>query len=110
MISLGGTLSLPGPKQGTVFFTPLYTWRSAYFFEDDNSQNGGTLRQPGFGLVDLRLGYRSHQGRWELVTYVNNAFDKDYLLDAGNTGGAYGLPTFVPAAPRTVGMKVTMRF
>ena len=110
VISLGGTLSLPGPDRGTVFFTPLYTYRSAYYFEDDNSQNGGTLRQPGFGLVDLRLGYRPRSSRWEVVAYVNNAFDKEHLLDAGNTGGSYGLPTFVPAAPRTVGVKATVRF
>lgn len=110
VISLGGTLSVPGPKAGTVFFTPFFTYRSECYFEDDNAQNGGTLRQPGFGTMNLRLGYRPRDARWEVVTYVNNAFDKDYLLDAGNTGGYYGLPTFVPAAPRTVGVKATVRF
>ncbi len=107
---MGGTLSLPVGDGGTVFFTPFYTYRSAYYFEDDNAQNGGTLRQGGFGLVNLRLGYHPRSLRWEVVGYVNNLFDKNYLLDAGNIGGAYGIPTDIPAAPRTVGMKATVRF
>ncbi len=110
VVSLGGTLSLPGPRAGTVFFTPLYTYRSEYYFEDDNSQNGGALRQGGFGTMNLRLGYRTRDARREIVAYVNNAFDKDHLLDAGNIGGYYGLPTFIPAAPRMVGVKATVRF
>ncbi|CAM2999287.1 TonB-dependent receptor [Rariglobus hedericola] len=110
VVSLGGTLSLPFVDKGTVFFTPLLMYRSAYYFEDDNAQNGGILRQGGFALVNLRVGYRSRTQRWEVVGYMNNVFEKQYLLDAGNIGGAYGIPTFIPAAPRTVGMKATMRF
>ena len=110
VVSLGGTLTLPLADRGAVFFTPLFTYRSAYYFEDDNSQNGGSLRQGGFGLLNLRLGYRPRDGKWEVVGYVDNALDKNYLIDAGNVGGAYGFPTNVPAAPRTVGVKVTVRF
>ena len=110
VVSVGGTLSLPVGDGGTVFFTPFYTYRSAYYFEDDNAQNGGTLRQGGFGLVNLRLGYRPRSQRWEVVGYVNNVFAKQYLLDSGNIGGAYGIPTSIPAAPRTVGVKATVRF
>ena len=35
---------------------------------------------------------------------------KRYLLDAGNTGGAFGIPTFIPAEPRFFGMQLTARF
>jgi len=110
MVSLGATLSLPVTDSGTVFFTPIYTYRSGYYFEDDNTQNGGILHQGGFGVVNLRLGYRPRSLRWEVVGYMNNVFGKEYLLDAGNIGGGYGLPTNIPAAPRTVGMKATVRF
>ena len=109
-LSLGATLSLPLSDGGTVFFTPLYTYRSAYYFEDDNAQNGGILRQGGFGLVNLRLGYRPRSLRWEVVAHVNNVFAKEYLLDAGNIGGSYGIPTFIPAPPRTFGVDATLRF
>jgi len=33
-----------------------------------------------------------------------------YLLDAGNTGGGFGNPTFIPAEPRFYGAQLTGRF
>ena len=109
-LSLGGTLSVPLSDGGAVFIAPLYTYRSAYYFEDDNGQNGGTLRQGGFGLVNLRLGYHPRSRRWEVVSYVDNVFGKEYLLDSGNIGGSYGIPTRIPAAPRTFGVSATVKF
>lgn len=108
--SLGGTLTVPVDGGGEVFFTPLLTYRSEYYFEDNNAQNGGTLRQEGFILLNLRLGYRGKGGLWEVVAHVDNALDKEYLLDAGNTGGAYGFPTAVRGAPRMAGVTATVRF
>ena len=110
VLSVGGTVSLPAGDRGVVFFTPIYSYRSECYFEDDNSQNGGVLRQGGYGIVNLRLGYRARSQRWEVVAFMNNAFDKQYLLDAGNIGGTYGIPTFIPAAPRTIGITTTVRF
>ena len=110
VLSVGGTWSVATPDAGRVFFTPIYTCRSEYFFEDDNSMSGGTLRQGGYGLLNLRLGYHSRDRRWEIVFYANNVFGKKYLLDAGNIGASYGIPTKVPAAPRMVGVSATARF
>ena len=36
--------------------------------------------------------------------------DKEYLVDAGNTGGGFGNPTFVAGAPRFVGIELTLGF
>lgn len=108
--SLGGTLTVPVDGAGAVFFTPLLTYRSEYYFEDNNAQNGGILRQGGFALLNLRLGYRAKSGQWEVVAHVDNALDKDYLLDAGNTGGTYGFPTAVRGAPHMAGVTATVRF
>lgn len=108
--SLGGTFTVRTGGGGAVLFTPLLTYRSAYYFEDDNAQNGGSLRQGGFVLLNLRLGYRARGGKWEVTGYVNNALDKEHLLDAGNIGGTYGFPTNVPAAPRMAGVQVTVKF
>jgi hypothetical protein len=33
----------------------------------------------------------------------------EYLLDAGNTGGAFTIPTFIPAEPRFYGIQLTAR-
>jgi len=109
-LSVGGTLSLPAGEHGLVFFTPTYSYRSAFYFEDNNSQNGGVLHQGGYGIVNLLLGYRPRNARWDVVAFMNNALDKKYLLDAGNIGGAYNMPTFIPAAPRMIGLTTTVHF
>lgn len=110
VLSVGGTWTLPMTDAGVFFITPVYTYRSAYFFEDNNAQNGGTLRQGGYGLLNLRVGWRSRDQRWEVVAHVSNVFEKKYLLDAGNIGSAYDIPTNVPAAPRLAGVNATVRF
>jgi outer membrane receptor protein involved in Fe transport len=42
--------------------------------------------------------------------FVSNVFDKEYLVDAGNTGGSFGNPTFVAGPPRFVGVEFNMAF
>lgn len=108
--SLGATFTLPVDAVGTFFITPSWQYRSGHYFEDDNQQNGGTLHQDGYGLVHLRAGYRTSNGRWEVVLWVRNLLDEEYLIDAGNIGGQFGFPTATRGAPRTVGMQVTARF
>lgn len=108
--SLGGTVTAPAGDRGIVFLTPVAQYRSEQFFEDNNDAFGGRLRQGGFTLLNLRLGYRPRNARWEVVGYVNNVLDKEYLIDAGNRGLAYGLATSIRGAPRTCGIQATVRF
>lgn len=108
-LSLGGTLTVP-VQRGAVFVTPSLAYRSEHFFEDDNDSNGGSLRQGGFALVNLRIGYRAASSRWEVTGYVDNLFDKHYLIDSGNIGGSYGIPTSIPGEFRTIGAKLAVRF
>lgn len=42
--------------------------------------------------------------------YVDNLFDKEYLIDAGNTGGGLGIPTFVRGMPRIAGVRLYYDF
>ena len=42
--------------------------------------------------------------------FARNLLDEDYLLDAGNTGGAFGIPSYIPAEPLLYGVKVGMKF
>jgi outer membrane receptor protein involved in Fe transport len=37
-------------------------------------------------------------------------FNEDYILDAGNTGDAAGLPTFIGGQPRMYGVQASVRF
>ncbi|MBU1463540.1 MAG: N-acetylmuramoyl-L-alanine amidase [Alphaproteobacteria bacterium] len=64
----------------------------------------------GVMLVNLRAGVSFAEDRYEISAFVRNATDRNYLLDAGNTGGAFGIPTFIPAEPRFYGAQLTGRF
>jgi outer membrane receptor protein involved in Fe transport len=90
-----------------LFATPSVTYRSKIFFEVPNNP---AISQEAVTLVNLRAGAAFADDKWEIVAYARNLLDEDYLLDAGNTGGAFGIPTFIPAEPRLYGLQVATRF
>ncbi|MEM6414869.1 MAG: TonB-dependent receptor [Pseudomonadota bacterium] len=108
-------------RWGDAFFTPSYTYRSEVFFEEDNVDTsvvtvGSTSftvpgeNQPAYGLVNIRAGLRMFDGAVTVEGYVENLLDKEYIIDAGNTGGGFGIPTFIGGPPRFYGGGVTFRF
>ena len=90
-----------------AFVTPSVTHRSRIFFEVPNNP---LISQGPVTLINARGGVSFADERFELVGFVRNALDEEYLLDAGNTGGAFGIPTFIPAEPRFYGVQLTARF
>ena len=48
--------------------------------------------------------------RTEFTVIARNLFNQQYIIDAGNTGGAFGIPTFIAGAPRFVTVQVSRRF
>ena len=120
-LSLGALLGVDvGP--GRLEFVPSVTVQSRVYFDDDNDRPDlqtvalGALvpdlvqdeTQGGYALANARLGYTI--GRFEIVAFVNNLFDENYVKDAGNTGDAAGLPTFIAGEPRLYGVQATVRF
>ena len=119
--SLGATFGADvGP--GRISFTPSMTWQSRVYFDDDNDRSA--LQQPpnalvadniqdetqrAYALVNARLGYTLNE-RFTLEAFVTNAFNRHYVKDAGNTGDAVGLPTFIAGEPRFYGVQGTIRF
>ena len=89
-----------------VFATPSITYRSRIFFELPNTP---LISQGGVTLVNLRAGVGFGE-RFEVAGFARNLTNKDYLLDAGNTGGSFGDPTFIPAEPRFYGVQLTARY
>ncbi len=89
------------------FATPSVTHRSRIFFEVPNNP---LISQEAVTLVNARAGVSFADNRYEVAGFIRNAFNEDYLLDAGNTGGAFTIPTFIPAEPRLYGVQVTARF
>lgn len=103
----GFTLNAPIGNGARFFLTPSVTHRSRIFFEVPNNP---LLSQGPVTLVNARGGVAFAGDRFEVAAFVRNAFDEDYLLDAGNTGGAFGIPTFIPGEPRFFGIQLTARY
>ena len=109
---------------GALFLTPTYTWKSSVYFEDENSDGydvvlpgGGpvlfsvpAVSQDAFGLLNIRAGLDVMDGAVTFEAYAENLLDKEYIIDAGNTGGAFGIPTYIAGAPRFYGGGVKVRF
>jgi len=62
---------------------------------------GNNNRNPAYTLVDASINYRL--GPWELGLYGKNLLDKVYYSSSH-------IHIAVPAAPRTVGLRVAMDF
>ena len=76
-----------------------YAWLGKMYWEPENF----VARNP-LGLVDLRGGIRRAKG-WELVAWVNNATDENWISEESNPNGIvyYG-------KPRQYGVDFTYRF
>jgi len=121
--SAGATVAADVPG-GRVDFTPAITYQSKVFFDNDNDRPdlqtladgkivADTIQdefQNGFALVSARLGYTFRGGQFRAEAFIENVFDKAYIKDAGNTGDALGMATFIPGEPRTYGLQLTARF
>ena len=105
--SLGLLWNVPLGDGRAFYFRPSYTWRSRVYFEDDNNP---AYAQAGYGLLNLRTGVSLDQGRWDLGLWGSNLTNRKYLIDGGNTGENFGVPTFIPGAPRTFGVSISGRF
>lgn len=108
--AIGATFATAASRRGRLEFTPVWQYRSAHWFDDDNTRLGGTLRQGGFGRVNLSLSWQTADRRWEITGRADNVFDKKFLIDAGNIGADFGLPTFIRGEPRLLSMEVSRRW
>jgi iron complex outermembrane recepter protein len=108
--SIGGTLTTSPTSAGQFFVTPIWTYRAKHYFDDNNALFGYGLKQDGYGVANLRVGWRAPKGRWEVTAYAENLFDHEFLIDAGNTGGSFGIPTYVAGDPRRIGLQTTFRW
>jgi outer membrane receptor protein involved in Fe transport len=102
----GATLRLP-VGGFTVYATPTVTYRSGVFFELPNRE---AISEGGYTLVNLRAGVEGPEGRWRVGGFARNLTDKNYLIDAGNTGGGFGVPTYIAGEPRFYGVEAGVKF
>jgi iron complex outermembrane recepter protein len=107
-VQAAGGFTINAPLGGVTFFaTPSVTYRSKIFFEIPNNP---LIAQDAVTLVNVNAGFRFGGDRFEISAFARNLLNEDYLLDAGNTGGAFGIPSFIPAEPRLYGVRVGAKF
>lgn len=85
----------------------LTSFQSEVFFESSNYPG---MSQDTYSLTDVSLKLHQENSGVAFEVYVNNLLDKEYLIDAGNTGGGLGIPTFVRGMPRIAGVRLYYDF
>ncbi|KAA5803684.1 TonB-dependent receptor [Alkalicaulis satelles] len=108
-VALGARIQVADGPWGEVSLLPSYSWQSHFYFDNDNQEFDG-VRQDSYGVLRARLRYETADRNRFAELFGNNLTDEQYLIDAGNTGAAFGLPTFIAAAPRTFGIRVGAYF
>lgn len=85
--------------------TGSWTYRDNVFFDIENE-----FEEDAVSLVNLKVGISALDDNWSVELFANNLFDKEYIIDAGNTGDGFGFPTFIEGAPQIIGAQFTKRF
>ncbi|MDF2603396.1 TonB-dependent receptor [Sphingomonas sp.] len=103
----GASLRLPLADGVTFYATPSASYQSKVFFELPNREE---ISQEGYALVNLRAGVEFADGRYRIGGFARNLTNERYLIDAGNTGGTFGTPTYIAGEPRFYGIELYGRF
>ncbi len=112
-VSGGVSYTRPLSEQLTGFASLLASYRSSQFFNPENDLATDTvpvdLAEDGYTIVTLNAGLVFRE-QFELRGRIENLFDEEYLIDAGNTGRILGIPTAIRGQPRLWTVGVTARF
>lgn len=90
-----------------LFISPSYSFKTHIYFEDANTDG---IEQNAYGLLNINSGLELAEPNMILSVYGTNLLDEQYVTSGGNTGAMFGIPTFVPGAPRMFGAKLTWKF
>jgi outer membrane receptor protein involved in Fe transport len=94
-------------KVGFLKLNLTGTYKSGHFFDDENTKG---LYQDAYFLLNSAIQYSSLTGKYGIRFNMSNITNKKYLIDGGNTGQAFGIPTFVPGPPRFYGTQIFVNF
>ncbi|MDR2809606.1 MAG: TonB-dependent receptor [Tannerellaceae bacterium] len=113
LLGLNAKMNLTQGIQAVL--TPTYAWKSRLWFEDSNDLQPADpslarLEQEAYGLLNIHLAFKFNRPNLTLSFFASNVLNQKYLIGAGNTGMMFGVPTYVPGAPRMFGAKLLWRF
>ena len=104
---LGFTAGFDAASNVRITITPTYAWKGHFYFEDANDKG---IDQDAYGLLNANIAVRFRQQGLTLSLFASNLTGEKYLIGAGNMGAMFGIPTFVPGAPRMMGAKLKWNF
>jgi outer membrane receptor protein involved in Fe transport len=105
--ALGCNINIAVSKGTEVFFRPAYNFKSKVYFEEDN---GPDVMQDAYGLLNLRAGVGFLKQKMSVQFFANNVLNEKYIIDAGNTGRNFGIPTYIAGAPSLLGVEFNYSF
>ncbi len=105
--TVGMNARLDITKNLQFFVSPTYSWKSHIWFTDANTEG---IDQEAYGLLNINGGIQLDDPKMVFSVYASNLLDEKYVTSGGNTGSLFGIPTFVPGAPRMLGAKITWSF
>lgn len=102
---------------GEIAAIPTYTWQSKVFFDNNNDRTDLQAAdrivdefQDSYGLLNLRVSYAPDNANWKVEAFGSNLLDEEYIKDAGNTGDAFGIATFIAGEPRYYGLGFSVQY
>ncbi|WBL21113.1 TonB-dependent receptor [Zunongwangia sp. HRR-M8] len=104
--SLGVNYQPSITKNMDLYVRPSYSYKSKVFFEETNKPG---VSQDAYGLLNFKVGTIINK-KYEVNFFMNNVLDEEYIIDGGNTGGGFGIPTFIAGAPRFYGVQASVKF
>jgi len=112
--AIGTDITIPVAAQADLFLRPSYTFKSQFYFDEENTEfedsPNRAISQDAYGLLNVRGGVRLQGGRFTIEGFAKNLLDEEYLIDAGNTGQAFGVPTYIAGPPRLIGLRLSARY
>lgn len=105
--ALGIHFTVPLSQSLNAFVSPTYNYKSKVYFEEDN---GDDVMQEAYGLLNCRAGLAFPKARVNVTGFMSNVLDEKYIIDAGNTGRNFGIPTYIAGPPRMFGFELRYSF
>lgn len=101
--SLGATYQHP-----SGFFGGVTASHTGSYYSYGSVENAPELKISGFTQVNARLGYQADH--WEIVAYVDNLFDRDYVTGLSRPSGSTVASSAVVSDERSFGIELSAKF
>ncbi|MBE1160217.1 TonB-dependent receptor [Dyella acidiphila] len=106
-----------GVYRGNLEFNLQYAYRGPTRCNADSGVQGTCLSTPLFTVgtstqrTDARLDWHTPDQRWGVALYVNNMFNKRYVVSIGNDStNDFGTPYAIVTPPRVYGIELRTKF